>query len=214
MFQIERLWVRSLAPTTAARGARSGGTTSGKHKKGQGRAGNSAESCNGSQGRPSSPTSSSPVGAPSPLPPPPPRSDSSLSPTAASEAADDDRGASRDGGRVERTAYDSRSMLSPTLLYDVDNPCTTSACTSCKQNFVPEENAWNSCRWALAGGLRTLAPERIRSSKNGRCVMFSLAGGVCRRRCSFRQRGSIRIEHLARNSPSVSFMTSVPWQSR
>ncbi|CAN0506319.1 unnamed protein product, partial [Ectocarpus sp. 12 AP-2014] len=40
----------------------------------------------------------------------------------------------------------SRSVLSPTLLQDSSKPSTTSVCISCKQRFIPEENAWDSCR--------------------------------------------------------------------
>ncbi|CAM9469772.1 unnamed protein product, partial [Hapterophycus canaliculatus] len=143
MFQIERLWVRSLAPTTAVRGGGRRGAKSGKNSKGKA-AENSASRPNGSQSKPSSPASSSSVGVPSP-PSSPPGSAAGSSNTAAPVATGDG------SGRMGRAGYDSRSMLSPTLLYDVENPCTTSACTSCKQNFVPEENAWNSCRFHCDG---------------------------------------------------------------
>ncbi|CAM9101923.1 unnamed protein product, partial [Scytosiphon promiscuus] len=146
MFQIERLWVRSLAPATAARGGRRGGTKSGNTKTGKRELGTISSRQNSSQSKPSSPTSSSSVAAPSP-PASPPGSTTGPSHTGTPNAAGDRREEGGNDRRTRRTSYSSRSMLSPTLLYDLDNPCTTSACTSCKQNFVPEENAWNSCRF-------------------------------------------------------------------
>ncbi|CAM9317142.1 unnamed protein product, partial [Ectocarpus sp. 8 AP-2014] len=124
MFQIERLWVRSLAPAGATnRGARGGG---GGEQTGKGKASRSQS------------VSSSPVSAAAVMPRSPSRYISSVR---------SGGGSSWTGvGREGRVKYDSRSVLSPTLLQDSSKPSTTSVCTSCKQRFNPEENAWDSCR--------------------------------------------------------------------
>ncbi|CAM9283675.1 unnamed protein product, partial [Ectocarpus sp. 13 AM-2016] len=124
MFQIERLWVRSLAPAGATkRGARGGG---GGEQTGKGKAIRSQS------------VSSSPVPAPVVMPRSPSRYITSVS---------SGGGRSWIGvGREGRMKYDSRSVLSPTLLQDSSKPSTTSICTSCKQRFIPDENAWDSCR--------------------------------------------------------------------
>ena len=111
MFQIERLWVRSLAPTVAATGG--GG-------KGEVEGGGGKDVAKDEQPR------GTDVGNQNKLP---------------------CEGKGDDGGMI----YDSRSVLSPTLLYDTESPSTTSACTTCQQNFVPEDNAWDSCRCDHAG---------------------------------------------------------------
>lgn len=126
MFQIERLWVRSLAPAGATRrGARGGG---GGEEKGKDKASRSQS------------ISSSPASAVAVISRSPSRYITSVSSGGG--------GSSWIGvGREGRVKYDSRSVLSPTLLQDSKNPSTTSVCTSCKQRFIPEENAWDSCRF-------------------------------------------------------------------
>lgn len=141
MFQIERLWVRSLAPITSAKTGRGRGKGKGGRKANEKeKAGHIAVSRRGSLSKPSSPTSSSSAPTASP---PDSYSHFTEPPTAAAPGA---TGVGDYGRGVDGVGYDSRSVLSPTLLYDDENPCTTSVCTSCKQDFVPEENAWNSCR--------------------------------------------------------------------
>lgn len=119
MFQIERLWVRSLAPASAG-GAEGGGAS----KKGERK-----HSFSGHQIKPSTP-SSSVASSPSSRP--------SAPPCAAPNVAGGDDG--------HRMSFDSRAVLSTILLNDEKNPTSKSICTTCKQIFTPEDNAWDSCR--------------------------------------------------------------------
>lgn len=119
MFQIERLWVRSLAPA-AAGGANGGGPSN----KDEGK-----NSFSGRQSKPSTPSSSM---ASSPFPPP------SVSSGNAPDVIGDADGSG--------TSFDSRAVLSPILLYDKTQSSSRSICTTCKQVFTPEDNAWDSCR--------------------------------------------------------------------
>lgn len=141
MFQIERLWVRSLAPAAAA-------TTTGERGEGSEDAAKEKQIYGtatgiGTQSKPSSPSTA-------------------VAMTAAAvttSATKEDH--TNNGGMV----YDSRSVLSPTLLHDTENPSTTSACTTCHQNFAPEHNAWDSCRCVRAGA-RFFACTRFQAISN------------------------------------------------
>lgn len=120
MFQIERLWVRSLAPAAAGSAAEGGSS-----KKDEGKQIRSS----GHQNNPPTP---SPSVAASP----------SSRPSASFCALPDVTGAGDGGG----TRLDSRAVLSPILAVDKKNPSSKSVCTTCKQRFTPEDNAWDSCR--------------------------------------------------------------------
>lgn len=119
MFQIERLWVRSLAP--AAAGGADGGVSGKKDGNGN--------NYSGRLSKPSTPSSS--VAAS--LSFAPAVSSSSFAPDVIGE---DD---------ISEMTFDSRAVLSPILECD-KNSSSRSICTTCKQGFTPEDNAWDSCR--------------------------------------------------------------------
>lgn len=160
MFQIERLWVRSLAPAAAA-------TTTGEGGEGSKDTTKEKQTCAtatgiGTQTKPSSPSTATAA-------------------TAAAVTTSATKGENtNDGGMV----YDSRSVLSPTLLHDTENPSTTSACTTCQQNFAPEDNAWDSCRCVRAGA-HVLTYARFQTVFNSTLLDVNL---VCRKKTDFQMK--------------------------